>query len=341
MTVASNAGSPPRGSLMAEVPKMTTHAMTGSATTPTRRIDSPLRRILLAIDASKEAEVARAAAADLARRSGAELHLVTAYQPVSAVVYGYPGYVVPQDLADRLVSEAHELLSAELQQIERFGAHVASSRAGQGPPAEVIALAAAEVDADLVVVGSRGLGALARMMVASVSERVVHTVHRPVLIVRGENAWPPAHVIVGFDHSTASNEAARLAAVIAGLFSDVPLTLVEAIPRDSVPDTHVVPFGELLDIERGHVERRADLLVPLVHRPVQVSIVVDEAANALLEPPAVVRGTALIAIGTRDFGPVKRAVFGSVSTQLLHHGRSPLLVVPASAGAQLRDVDVA
>src|ERR1700694_922120 len=112
MTVASNAGSPPRGSLMAEVPKMTSQATPDSTAAPPLRIAGPLRRILLAIDASKEAEVARAAAADLARRSGAELHLVTAYQPVSAVVYGYPGYVVPQDLADRLVSEAQELLSA-------------------------------------------------------------------------------------------------------------------------------------------------------------------------------------------------------------------------------------
>jgi nucleotide-binding universal stress UspA family protein len=52
-----------------------------------------------------------------------------------------------------------------------------------GPPAETLAEAASAGDADLLVVGSRGHGAVARVLLGSTSDRVVHVASMPVLVV--------------------------------------------------------------------------------------------------------------------------------------------------------------
>ena len=54
-----------------------------------------------------------------------------------------------------------------------------------GHPAREIVAAAASFDADLVVVGARGLGGMKRLLLGSVSERVLHDARCPVLIVKG------------------------------------------------------------------------------------------------------------------------------------------------------------
>ncbi len=128
-----------------------------------------MRTILFATDGSPESHLARRAAADLAARSGANLHLVTAYPAVNAA-YAYPGYVIPQDLFDSLEAEAQSLLLREKRSVEELGARVESVTVRQGVAADVITDAAEALDADLVVVGSRGLGALTRLFVGSVSD---------------------------------------------------------------------------------------------------------------------------------------------------------------------------
>ena len=85
-------------------------------------------------------------------------------------------------------------------------------------PADEIAALAEELDTGLVVVGSRGLGTVKRLVVGSVSEGVVSLVPCPVLVMRGgEGAWPPTRMVVGADLS----EEARRAAELAMSFEDV------------------------------------------------------------------------------------------------------------------------
>ena len=53
-----------------------------------------------------------------------------------------------------------------------------------GPPAEALVEAAASTEADLLVVGSHGHGAVARVLLGSTTDRVVHLAGCPVLVVR-------------------------------------------------------------------------------------------------------------------------------------------------------------
>ena len=144
------------------------------------------KRICCPIDFSDASRAAMEVAADLARRSGADLVLLHAY-PI-------PGYTFPdgsvvaspkmmQDLADQ--AERHlEEWRGEAAKI--VGSRVTTQKAIGEPAAEIVAFARS-AGVDLVVVGTHGRTGIEHALMGSVAERVVRRAHCPVLTVR-----PPA-----------------------------------------------------------------------------------------------------------------------------------------------------
>ena len=142
-------------------------------------------RILVATDGSREAELAVTTAADLAKSTDSELHVVH--------VGEIPLVYHPERHAYRAEYEEHEkeaqqLLEAEVARVKEAGATVAQShlrlgRANSRADEEIVELAQG-IDAGLIVMGSRGQGRLRRALVGSVSESVVRHAHCPVTIVR-------------------------------------------------------------------------------------------------------------------------------------------------------------
>jgi nucleotide-binding universal stress UspA family protein len=289
-----------------------------------------LRTILLATDGSADAHRALEAAADLARRSGASLHLVTAYQLPPSAVYVYSAYVGAEVTTDPFEADARTLLEAEERQVEARGASVSGLHTGRGAVFEVISTTAATIDADLIVVGSRELGGLKRLLVGSVSASVTHTAHRPVLIVRGgPHCWPPEHVIVGVDRSPVSKRAARIAATIARFFGDATVELVEVIPDPPPEANRYFALDDPIETEHLRLDQVAENLEPMAGHRVDTTTASGDPADALLARGNDRPGTSLIVVGARGLGPARRFLLGSVSTKLLHSGHSPLLVVPA------------
>jgi nucleotide-binding universal stress UspA family protein len=142
-------------------------------------------RILVATDGSGEAELALTTAADLARSTDSELHVVHVGE--MPLVYD------PERRAYRAVHEEHEkearrLLEAQVERIKGAGATVAQAHLRMGRAdttvAEEIVELADRLDAGLIMVGSRGQGRLRRALVGSVSESVVRHAHCPVTVVR-------------------------------------------------------------------------------------------------------------------------------------------------------------
>ncbi len=288
-----------------------------------------LVNILLATDGSPAAHRALTAAADLARRSGALLHLVTAYEFAPSSVLAYAPYIGPDRAWDSFEVDARELLVAEKGLAVRLGATVGSLHVACEPAFNAVMDVAEIVEADLVVVGSRELDELKRVLVGSVSEHVVHSVHRPVLIVRGDEAsWPPTQVIIGFDNTSAARGAARFGASIAHLYEDAEIELVEAEPTVSVAEDWFLGPDKGDDVESRPMQEFARLLDPVAGRMVQTTHVIGDAAEALLATGRELAGTKLLVVGSRDLGPVRRLLLGSVSTKLLHAGHEALLVVP-------------
>jgi nucleotide-binding universal stress UspA family protein len=152
-------------------------------------------KILLATDGSREAELAARTAADLARMSGSELHVVHVLDaaPSPALLYPdvagpegaeVPDRVLEQDLQRRSAQLGREMLDAEAQRVRSAGGTVAQAHLAMGDaPREIVHLAE-ELGAGLVVIGSRGRGGIRRALMGSVSDSVVRHAHCPVLVVR-------------------------------------------------------------------------------------------------------------------------------------------------------------
>lgn len=139
-----------------------------------------MKRILVAVDGSESSLKAARMAVDIARRFGAKLTLV----------HVVPRLLLPPDVYGLTIAEvekehrayADTLLDKAEAALDTAGLET-SRTVLYGSPAEAIAEEAAVADVGLVVVGSRGHGAVARMFLGSVSDRLVHISPKPVLVV--------------------------------------------------------------------------------------------------------------------------------------------------------------
>ena len=133
-------------------------------------------RIVVGTDGSSTARGAVAVAAGLAKEDGATLHLVNAYQQANAAVS--MAFTVGAAGAASLTSNdsaraaADSVLEAAAAELRADGVHV-ELHAVPGPAADAIVGVAQTVDADVIVVGSRGMQG-ARRMLGSVPNSVAH-----------------------------------------------------------------------------------------------------------------------------------------------------------------------
>lgn len=134
--------------------------------------------VLVGTDGSDESRHAVAAAQELARRFDAQL----------TIAYVLPAPTEADDRALQRFDEAVEKVGWMV--LEGASKHCdlpkerVQSRLVRGDPAEALSRLGEQLDASLLVVGSRGRGAIRRMLLGSVSDKLLHTCLRPVLIVR-------------------------------------------------------------------------------------------------------------------------------------------------------------
>ncbi len=133
-------------------------------------------KILLATDGSKDAALAAQAAIDLSDQSGAELHVV--YVGHSSLTLSPAEYrAAAQERLDELAKQVEDAGGTVAE------AHLRMDTHGSMEDENIVGLAE-ELGADLIVIGSRGLGGMKRLLMGSVSESVVRHAHCPVLVVR-------------------------------------------------------------------------------------------------------------------------------------------------------------
>jgi nucleotide-binding universal stress UspA family protein len=143
-------------------------------------------RILLATDGSEEAELAALRAVELADATDSELHVVHV-GVVPIFLKSYPGTLgYDRKLYEQIEEQSRVLLRKQSWRVKAAGGTVAGAHLKMGAvDLEIVALAE-ELGADLIVMGSRGLGGVRRALMGSVSDSVVRHAHCPVLVVRPE-----------------------------------------------------------------------------------------------------------------------------------------------------------
>ncbi|MHB1850387.1 MAG: universal stress protein [Acidimicrobiales bacterium] len=196
--------------------------------------------------------------------------------------------------------------------------------------------------ADLLVVGSRGHGGFAGLLLGSVSTKCAHHSGCPVVIVpkaglvTTSGPGPGGRIVVGVDGSEGSRRALRWAAADAEL---------RGWSIDAVAVWHD-PYGGEMSLEFQAPYFRRDRLARLEHVEAQLAEAVAEAAAAVPAveiDPVVVDSDGdpaatlcdrsaeadLLVVGSRGHGGFAQLLLGSVSSACAHHSRCPIVIVPA------------
>jgi nucleotide-binding universal stress UspA family protein len=290
-----------------------------------------LRRILVPFDCSDVSAAALDQALILARATGAS---VTAFH-ASGEVVPHPDTAsqeqrdVGQVLADALARH-HQGSPVELTQVVRWVS-----------PKEGINRLAAEIDADLVVMGTHGRRGLARAFVGSVAESVLRTSTRPVLTLRGPTGKlaPPARLLVATDFSAASAGALEFAVDLARLLrAKVTLAHVYATPLPILTGETSLVTAEVLN--QVVIQSQAALneaTAPYRGSGVPLATLAREGDAARAIPLLAAELNAdLVVLGTHGRQGLARAFLGSVAEQVLRTADVPVLIRRAEARKSAR-----
>lgn len=146
-----------------------------------------MKRIIAAVDRSEASLRAVDLAADLAGRYDAELVLLTVARDIGAPDPGMEAFAEMEHIREPVPALELEMLRDRLAPVRdealKKGAKTVSVDAVAGDAAEQILEVARDGRADLIVVGSRGHGRLAGLLLGSVAQKIVALAHCPVLVV--------------------------------------------------------------------------------------------------------------------------------------------------------------
>ncbi|WP_433605240.1 universal stress protein [Dactylosporangium sp. CA-139114] len=277
-------------------------------------VDPP--RVIVGYDGSEPARRAVEWAADEAGRTGAQLQIVNAYQIVWPGAY----YAALAEQTEAAREAAEELVAQIAGSVrERVpGLDVIGLSVDALPAATLLDLG--DAGARLLVVGSRGAGGLANLVMGSVSQQVATHAHVPVAVVRGRAAADDGPVVVGVDGSASSEEALALAFEAA---RDRGAELV-AVRAHVTPAQPSLPLPDVEEFERAALQAS---LAPWRQKHPDVRVAALVAAGRAAKVLVGVSHTAqLVVVGSRGHGGFGGLLLGSVGQQLMQHAGCPVLI---------------
>lgn len=198
-------------------------------------------------------------------------------------------------------------------------------------------------EADLIVLGSRGLGGFSGLRLGSVSQQVAAHADVPVAVIPRDGddiddaSDGTRSIVVGIDGSDASVRALRWAAAEARV-RGVPVTAVYAFrslrdgaPFDAFASIEREQLDELEDHANGTARRKLDALIAEVGdidgAQIERRVEAGSAARVLTADAA--DRSNLLVVGSRGHGGFRGLLLGSVSQQCIQHARGPVVVTPA------------
>lgn len=288
-------------------------------------------RIVVGVDGSDASRTALELVGGTTWPTGTQVRLVGAYELATnwTGLTPLPTETAADEEAERAFFDRIQTLSEPLR---RSGC-ATETVVARGRPADILLGEADDLRADLLVVGSRGLGVAASALVGSVSAALVDHASCPVLVARGPAV---TRILVATDGSR-SAEAIPAVLLAWKVFRDAPIDVLSVAP----PLTGRI--GAALLSELPIVDQRPS---DAVHEVDRHRLMADEmaarleaggwhAAGALrygdpprqIEAAAAEWGADLIVTGSRGLSGLRRLLVGSVAHHVLLHSRCSVLVM--------------
>ena len=283
--------------------------------------------VVVGFDGSESSKDAARWAAHHARATGRSITILMAVEP--PVMAGSVGMGLPVGFG--AVDEWREQARTEATTAaHELGLDDAVIDVEIGSPSAV--LVDRSSTASMVVLGSRGRGGFAELLLGSVGAQVAPHAWCPVVVVRAMPAGDKRAAVVGVDGSDESRAALDFAfreasaqgwSVIAVHAWNVPSYELLAVPQIPVP----IPLQDFSDDEvRLSAEALAGFREQFPDVSIEERLVRGDAASALLDAGT---DASLIVVGSRGHGPAMGALLGSVSHEILHRAQTPVAVVSA------------
>lgn len=279
--------------------------------------------ILVAYDASEDGVAGLSWAVAEAKATGATLRVmfveydVTAVDAVTALAW--------TPVVSLTLTHPGEAITADGVSRAQAAGVAAVAEVGYGPAAAV--LADKSRDAVMLVIGSRGVGALREAFLGSTAQHVVAHAHCPVVVVR--QGAPDGPVAVGVDGSAESLQTLGWAADFASRHGRA-LHVLYAYELPIYPE--VVPYvapAEMIEevvsaADRAVAEEVAGLGAKYPDLIVTTQAVRERAAHALARASET---ASLVVVGSHGRGGFTGMLLGATSNSLLHHAHCPVAVI--------------
>ncbi len=291
--------------------------------------------IVCGVDHVDEAREALSFARQLSERLGLQLvlaHAAAAPTPAPAAMGGYGAPPYDVNAYEQALRAAKHFLE-DVAVAERLDN--VRVRAELGNAVDWLPRIAAEEQAELLVVASRGRGPFRAAVLGSVSTALATSAPCPVAVVPAgvavEDAeYTLATIVCGLDDSDGARAALRLADMLA-TWLGARLLLAHVAPSPHLPGTSTVAGAreKLRELELANGKELLGRLAAAENVPASVEQrVAFGTPGGTLADIAEEEGAGLLVVGSRGRGAVKSAVLGSVSTELIASSPCPVVVVP-------------
>ena len=275
--------------------------------------------IIVGVDGSQGSRSALHWAARTAAARDVGCRAIAAWQyPANAVTPAGPARLPgPEEMDERTCDAVRTVVREELD----ADADRVEVEAGRGPAASVLLAAAARADTDMLVVGARGLGGFAGLLLGSVSQECVEHSSCPVVVLRGDPDPSDGPIVIGLDGSEGAAHALAWA---------IDLAEATGVPIVAVHAPIVGANNAMMDASRQALERWC---APNAARTITFEMRIEQGdARTALEDVAGETGAALLVVGTRGLGPVRGLLLGSVAGYVARYSDRPIAIVPRSTG---------